>query len=210
MRRRQELPEPGDYRNEHPRAEEPGHDGEDCDLPHKDGRLHRVELIHVFCVLQLLDGECHHQQAGHLHQDDHSEYLQTDGTLQLAQVTQDSGRNPQAGQREDSGQRDRRRHVMAQHVVDDRYTDRQGYREGHDGRDEEPFLDGPDESGDVDLIHAHEEEEQYNADIEEEAQVFAGGHHACHRTQQDAHQYLCGQRAVASPVGQTFRQLGED
>ena len=40
------------------------------------------------------------------------------------------------------------------------------------------FFNGPDESGDVDLIHAHEEEEQYNTHLEEEAQVFAGGHHA--------------------------------
>ena len=45
------------------------------------------------------------------------------------------------------------------------------------------FFNGPDESGDVDLIHAHEEEEQYNTHLEEETQVFAGGCHAYHRTQ---------------------------
>ena len=67
LRRRQELPEPGAYRNEHPGAEEPGHDGESRDLPHEDGPLHRVELVHMVCVLQLLDDECHHQQAGQLH-----------------------------------------------------------------------------------------------------------------------------------------------
>ena len=72
------------------------------------------------------------------------------------------------------------------------------------------FFSGPDESGDVDLIHAREEEEQYNTHLQEETQVFAGGRHAYHRTQEDAHQDVCGQRAVACPVGQTFRQLGEE
>ena len=62
----------------------PGHDSEGGDLANQEGSLGQMELVHVVRVLQLLDAERHQQQAGQLYQDDYREYLQADGTLQLA------------------------------------------------------------------------------------------------------------------------------
>ena len=76
--------------------------------------------------------------------------------------------------------------MIVQHVVDDRYAHRQGDQKGEGGSDEQPSPNGLDEAGYVYLIHAYEEEEQYDAHLEEEAQVFAGGHHARYRTEENA------------------------
>ena len=151
------------------------------------------DCVHV--VVQVAEGEAHDEQGGDLGDYHDGEDLQPYGLLERSGVRQDLGRQPEARERQNAGQRQRLVKLEAQTQVDaeDVRCDGESRHQRHDHRDdgrcEVPAPDGRHEARNVDLVETDDEEEHEDADLQEQLEVMGRLHqpgggtenHACQR-----------------------------
>ena len=209
LRHVQQALQQHDCRGDHAAREDPGHHGEAGDLREENEHSAPSRPLRV-----VADRESHEQQREQLGDEGGGEYPDSNRFPEMPLVDEHFGREPEAGQREDAGERDGFGQVEAQtEVVDDVGSD--GHRgedrdENGQGRGDEvaPANRGH-ESGNVELVQADEKEQEKDPDPQENLDLAGRLNDLGNRSQQDPRRRVRDDRIHPESPQRPLDQLGD-
>ena len=161
------------------------------------------------------------QQGDQLGDDDRGEDFEPDGFLEVPAVRKHLGHESEAGERQDAREREGVHEVEAEREADreevggDEQGAGHGNAHGHERRHEEPAPDRGLEARQVNLVEAHQEEEQEDPDVQEDVQfvdldVRVQPHDPGDGAEQDAGGGVGDDGVQPVAAQQRFGELGRD